>query len=261
LSLRLRRRQRPLSFSSGAGKIGYGIDEYRTIITLVAAGVLAVVVGFIVSAYTVSTQPEEARLGLIVGPAVGGLILAVAAALYWSSRLGKEREMEKLIARIPFGGEETVLDIGCGRGLGMVKAAAKLRSGLSLGVDTWHRAHLSGNNPASIWTNAEAEKVSNRVVAVMALPTNLPLLEKSVDVVVSAVALHRIVKMKDRPALFAEMARVLKEGGRVGVLDAGNGNEYSEYFKRNGLLDIEMHRMRFSGFPPFHVVLARKPYG
>lgn len=257
----MRRRQRYLSFSSGAGKIGYGIDEYRTIITLIAAGILAVVVGFIVSAYTASTQPEEARLGLLVGPAVGGLILAVAAALYWSSRLGKEREMEKLISRIPFGGEEVVLDIGCGRGLGMVKAAAKLRSGLSVGVDTWSKAHLSGNNPASIWANSEEEKVSNKVVAIMALPTNLPILEKSIDVVVSGVALHRIVKKKDRPALFTEMARVLKDGGRIGVLDAGNGGEYAEYFKRNGLRDIEMHRMRFSGFPPFHVVLARKPYG
>jgi arsenite methyltransferase len=253
------RRQSPLY--PGEGKIGYGIDEHRTIYLLTTAGIVSVIAGFVVSAYTAPTDPQEARLGLLVGPAVGGLIFSLAALLFWSSRSGKEREMEKLIQRIPFGGEEFVLDVGCGRGLGMVKAASKLRSGLSVGVDTWSASHLSGNDPKSIWTNAEAEKVVNKVVAVMAVPTSLPIADKSVDILVSAVALHRIVKKKERPALFAEMARVLKEGGRIGILDAGNGNLYSTLMQDNGLRDIEMHRMRFSGFPPFHVVLARKPYG
>ena len=56
------------------------------------------------------------------------------------------------------------------------------------------------------------------------------------------------------------MTRVLKEGGRVGILDAGNGNEYSAFLQEMGMRDVEMHRLRFSSFPPFHVVIARKPY-
>ena len=240
---------------------GWGIDEHRTIIELFAAGILAVVAGLVTSDYTSETQPALAKLGLIVGPAVGGLVLVVAAALFWSSRLGKVREMERLLARIPFGGEEVVLDLGCGRGLGMVKVASKLNSGVAVGVDTWQKSQLWGNNPKSIWANARMAHVAAKVAPVKAASLHLPLVSKSVDVIISGVSIHRIVKRKERPALFAEMTRVLKEGGRVGILDAGNGNVYSAMLKANGLTDIEMHRMRFSGFPPFHIVLARKPYG
>ena len=252
----------PLGAKESPGEmVGYGIDEHRTVYMLIIAGILAVFVGLVVSGYTSTKQPEVARLGLLVGPAVGGLILAVAAALYWSSRLGKLREMEKLVSNIPFGGEELVLDLGCGRGLGMVKTAAKLNTGVAIGVDTWQKSHLSGNDPKSIWVNAKAENVLPKVAPIKAAPLSLPFLDKSIDVIVSGVAIHRIVKRKERPALFKEMTRVLKEGGRVGILDAGNGPEYSGMMKKNGLADIEIHRLRFSAFPPFHVVMARKPYG
>jgi ubiquinone/menaquinone biosynthesis C-methylase UbiE len=228
---------------------------------LTVAGALAITIGFMISFYTSETQPATAELGLLVGPAVGFLILVVAAALFWSSRLGKVREMEKLVLDIPWGGDEVVLDLGCGRGLAMVLAAKKLTTGFAVGVDTWSRAHLSGNDPKSIKANAEANHVGSRVSAVKAQGAKLPLSNSTVDVVLAGVSVHRLVPKKDRPILFAEMKRVLKDGGRIGVLDAGNGTEYSRIMREGGLTDIEMHRLRFSSFPPFHMVLARKPYG
>ena len=240
--------------------VGWGIDDHRTIIELIVAGILAVVVGVLISGYTTSSNPAVAELGLLVGPAVGGLILVVAAALFWSSRLGKVREMDEVLANIPFGGDEVVLDIGCGRGLGMVKVAGKLRSGISVGIDTWQKSHLSGTSPKAALANASALKVSGRVSAVKGVSTQLPIVSGTIDVIVSGVAIHRVPR-KDRHSLFSEMKRVLKEGGRVGILDAGNGNEYSNLLKENGFADISAHRLRFSGFPPFHIVMARKPYG
>jgi hypothetical protein len=53
---------------------------------------------------------------------------------------------------------------------------------------------------------------------------------------------------------------VLRDGGRIGILDAGNGTDYSRILRGLGLYEVEVHRLRFSGFPPFHVVMARKPY-
>jgi SAM-dependent methyltransferase len=228
---------------------------------LAVAGILSVVIGFVISFYTSVSQPEYARLGLLVGPGVGLLILAVATSLYWSSRLGKVREMEKLISDIPWGGEEVVLDLGCGRGLGMILSAKLLKSGYAVGVDTWQRSHLSGNTPRSIWTNAKVEGVLGKVSAVKSIPLLLPFPDQTVDIVVSGVAVHRLVPRKQRAVLFAEMFRVLKDGGRIGILDAGNGPEYSRILDHVGMRDIEIHRLRFSGFPPFHVVVARKPYG
>ena len=242
------------------GKTGYGVDDPRTLAELLVAGVLAVAVGIIISAYTASTSPRTADAALIGGPGVGFLILVVAAALYWSSRLGKSREMAKVINGIPWGGDEVVLDLGCGRGLATVMAGRKLEKGYAVGIDTWSKARVSGNDPLSVLANAAHEQIGTKVYAVKAVGTQLPLADQSVDVIVSGGAVHSLVPRKHRETLFTEMTRVLKDGGRVGILDAGNGNEYSAILQKLGMRDVEMHRLRFSSFPPFHVVMARKPY-
>jgi SAM-dependent methyltransferase len=242
------------------GKIGYGVDEPRSIIELLLAGGLSVTFGFDIAAYTSHTNPPLARLGLLVGPGVGFLVLAVAAALYWSSEQGKVTEMSNLIADIPWGGNEVVLDLGCGRGLGMVLAGKHLHDGCSVGVDLWQKSHLTGNDPSSIWANAAKEGVQKKVAPVRADTARLPLTDESVDVILSALSLHRLIKKKDRVAAFSEIARVLKQGGRIGIIDAGNGGEYSRVLDKVGLSDISVRRIRFSSFPPFHVVLARKPF-
>jgi arsenite methyltransferase len=242
------------------GTRGYGVDEPRTIAELGVAGLICVALGVLVSSYTITSAPKTADTAIIAGPGVGFLIFVVAAALYWSSRLGKVKEMSKIVNDIPWGGEEVVLDLGCGRGLAMVMAAKKLTTGFALGIDTWSAARLSGNDPRSIGANAEQEGVESKVTAAMGFSAQLPLADKSVDVVLSAASLHHLVPRKQRGALFAEVARVLKDGGRIGILDAGNGPEYSALLNRSGLRDVQMHRIRFSGLPPFHIVIARKPY-
>jgi SAM-dependent methyltransferase len=242
------------------GKVGYGIDEPRSIIELVVAGSLSVIVGLAVSRYAAIINPNIVRLALIVGPAVGFLLFAVAIALYYSSRQGKITEMRKVVSDIPWGGDEVVLDLGCGRGLGMVFASRRLDEGYSVGVDLWRRSHLSGNNPKSIWANASKEGVQDKVYPVKADLSHLPFAGSSVDVILSAASLHRLVKRKERQAAFGEMARVLKYNGRIGIVDAGNGGDYASLLRSNGMTDIIVRRLRFSSFPPLHVVSARKPF-
>jgi len=243
-----------------AGKPGYGIDEPRTIIELGIAGILSVAVGIIISAYTASTSPRTADTALLVGPGVGFLILVVVSALYWSSRLGKPRELSKLINNIPWGGEEIVLDLGCGRGIATVMAAKKLETGCAIGVDMWSKARVYGNDPQSVLANGVVENVASRLSAVKGSSGQLPFADNSVDVILSGLAVHNLAPRGRRKGLFVEMSRVLKDGGRIGILDAGNGTEYSALMREIGMRDVQTHRLRFSSFPPFHVVIARKPY-
>ena len=250
----------PLRATNPTSRTGYGIDEPRTIIELGAAGILSVVVGLVIAVYTSSTDARAAEAALLVGPAMGFLILVVAVLLFWSSRLGKVKEMTRIVGNIQWGGEEVVLDLGCGRGLAAVLAAKKLQGGYAFGVDVWSKARLSGNDPRSVLANADHEKVRSKVSAVKGLSAQLPLADRSVDVILSASAVHHLVPRRQREGLFMEMSRVLKDGGRIGILDAGNGNQYTAILNKIGMRDIEMHRLRFSSFPPFHVVLARKPY-
>ena len=243
------------------GTVGYGVDDPRTILELAIAGVLSVIVGLLITSYTSESNPAIAATAILVGPGVGFLILVVATALYWSSRLGKFREMSRIVGNVPWGGEEVVLDLGCGRGLATVMAAKHLVTGYALGVDLWSKARISGNDPGSLMANAASEGVDSNVAGVKAFSAHLPLADKSVDVVLSALAFHHLVPKRQRGQLFSEVSRVLKDGGRIGILDAGNGNDYSRLLRQIGFRDVEMHRLRFTSFPPFHVVLARKPYG
>jgi SAM-dependent methyltransferase len=243
------------------GKLGYGVDEPRSIIELTLAGALAITAGFVVAFYASRTDAPLARFGLVIGPGVGLLVLAVAAALFWSSRKGKVTEMSKLVAEIPWGGDEVVLDLGCGRGLGMVMSSKQLGNGYSVGVDLWQKSHLTGNDPSSIWANAAQEGVKGRVAPVKADTVTLPLADSSVDVILSALSLHRLIRKKDRIKAFSEIARVLKQGGRIGIIDAGNGGEYAKVLREVGMSDVSVRHIRFSSFPPFHVVQARKPFG
>ena len=127
-------------------------------------------------------------------------------------------------------------------------------------MDLWQKSHLSGNDPSSIWANATSENVRDRVAPVKADTVTLPLADGSVDVVLSALSLHRLIRKKDRMVAFSEIQRVLKQGGRIGIVDAGNGGEYSKVLREIGMSDISVRHIRFSSFPPFHVVLARKPF-
>ena len=86
----------------------------------------------------------------------------------------------------------------------------------------------------------------DRVAPIKADPGSLPFVDSSVDAVLSALSLHRLIRRKSRTVVFTEIARVLKEGGRIGILDAGNGGQYSMVLHQLGMTDIHVRRLRFS---------------
>jgi hypothetical protein len=94
-----------------------------------------------------------AAMGLFGGAAC----LGMALWMIWTSKVGKLQEREKLLNRIPWRGDEQVLDVGCGRGLMLVGAAKRLSSGRAMGVDIWQAEDLSGNRPESTLENARRE--------------------------------------------------------------------------------------------------------
>ena len=171
----------------------------------------------------------------------GAGCLAMGAWMVWSSRAGKIRDRERLLDAIPWTGDESVLDVGCGRGLMLVGAARRLTSGRAVGVDIWQAEDLSGNRPEATLENARIEGVGERVEVRTADMRRLPFPPASFDVVVSSKAIHNVYSTDGRAEAIREIARVLRPGGRALIDDIRHGSEYASELARAGC--GEVHRV------------------
>src|SRR5262249_40992277 len=117
--------------------------------------------------------------------ALGFFLVSSAAGMISYSKSGKFRIRDELLDTISWDGHETVLDVGCGRGLLLVGAAHRLTTGKAIGVDVWLPKALTGNAPAGVLENAAIEGVAERIEVKQGDARSLPFPDQSFDIVLS----------------------------------------------------------------------------
>ena len=205
-------------------------------------------------------EPGEAS-----APQTRGLVLNWARRydlLVWFLSLGREQAFRKMtadLAQLQPG--ETVLDVGCGTGtLAMVAKERVGTTGRVSGID------------ASVQMIARARrKAARRSLPIdfqVGLIEQLAFPDQSFDVVLSTMMMHHLPDDLKRQGL-AEIARVLKPGGRLLVLDFNRLEEHHgrparpaqtgpwnsgiqdqpALMKEAGFSQVETGETRFPGLP------------
>jgi arsenite methyltransferase len=219
----------------------YGLDApgaVRNLLLLAAAGIVALITMFL------GLWSQRSRIAMLLDPLISGGIIAGAVASYmiWYSKVGKAKGREKYLNRLQWSGNERVLDVGCGRGLFLIGAAKRLKSGKAVGVDIWQNEDLSGNSQQAAQANAAAEGVADRIEVKTGDARELPFEDGSFDMVLSSVALHNIYDRAQRDKAIGEIARVLKPAGRVLITDIRHTHQYAAELQRRGMTSVQVHK-------------------
>jgi arsenite methyltransferase len=212
----------------------YGLDAplaVRNLFIVAALGIVSLITRLL------GVWSRHDLIAAIARPLIGAGLSCGAMGLWmiYDSMIGKVREREYYLDKIAWRGDERVLDVGCGLGLFLIGAAKRLKTGRAVGIDLWQAEDLSGNTPAGTLNNATIEGVADKVEVHTGDARKLPFDDASFNVVLSSMALHNIYNAGERQTAVREIARVLKSGGRVLIVDVRHTRQYAATLRDAGL--------------------------
>ncbi|EKD69913.1 MAG: methyltransferase type 11 [uncultured bacterium] len=237
----------------------YGIDAPPVIKQLFLSGIVALVIGFLIYYFTLTHYPRIAITLLLIAVIFSASYFIPVIYMLLSSLFGKKHMRDFLINSLYVKGNEKVLDVGCGRGLLLIAAAKKLtQGGKAVGIDLWNCEDLSNNQAIFTKQNAELEGVSDRIEIVSGDMTNMNFNDNTFDYIVSSMSIHNIPTPEKRRKAITEIARVLKPGGEVALLDFQCLKEYKNSLIDLGFQNVKISRLYFWMFPPVRIATGKK---
>jgi arsenite methyltransferase len=148
---------------SPAAAPDYGLDAPLVVKRMFSRAAWTIAIGVAAFLINRNEYPGPAAKLLAVFCAIGVVFLGVGLCMIWSSRTGKLQVRDRLLDSLDLQGGEKVLDAGCGRGLMVIGAAKRLKTGKATGIDVWDAAVLSGNSSDAAKANAKLEGVADKV--------------------------------------------------------------------------------------------------
>lgn len=230
-------------------KPAFGIDAPGVVKTLGSLGAALLIIAAVSAGIG---QSDIASLTLWPGCSM----TLTSMLMVLTSTVGKPFVIRRMIDRLKLHGDEQVLDVGCGRGLLLLYAARQLTSGKATGLDLWSTRDQSGNAEAATRENAELAGVGHRVQIDTGDMRRMPYADASFDVIISSLAIHNLPGKADREQAVREIARVLKPGGRIALLDFRHTRHYLRTLRASGITSAKRSWPIFSMFPCVWIVHA-----
>src|SRR5690242_20341408 len=211
----------------------YGYDgDYRAIPAPAVAGFTAATSAALLASTARSLLRRRPVAATVTGTSAAAIV-TTAALFIRTTRIGKFEVWADILKNLRLRGDETLLDMGCGRGAVLLAAARLLPHGRAIGVDIW-RADQTHNAEQNTLRNAEIEGVADRVDVQTADITDLPFEDNSFDVIVSSLVVHNIPDAGARAKAISEAARVLRPGGKLALVDIFYTNHHASQLRALG---------------------------
>jgi arsenite methyltransferase len=140
----------------------------------------------------------------------------------------------------------------------LIGAAKRLPQGRAVGIDLWSQKDQSDNRREATLENAALEGVAERVEVQDGDMRKMPFPDASFDAIISNLAIHNIPNREGRRQAIREIARVLKPGGQVALMDFKNVRQYANHLTAEGLIDARVSHFIFWIFPQVRIASARK---
>ena len=242
-------------------RVDYGLDAPTLVQKFLLGGGALTLVGLGILIWGILLQGITGTIVALIGITAlitGISFLLTGMMMIWSSRFGKMHARDKLLDGLNLRGDETVLDLSCGRGLLLIGAAKRVPQGRAIGIDLWSQEDQGDNRKDATLSNARAERVADRVKIVDGDMRKLPFENASIDVAVANLSIHNIYNREGRREAINEIVRTLKPGGKVALMDFEHVKEYGEDLRANDMLDVHVSGLSFWIYPPVRIATARK---
>lgn len=227
----------------------YGLDAPGVVIGYLAAGVVFEIAGIVLS-------PKLICASWLMN--LGILFILIGLYMVYSSKVGKYKMRDKILKNLTIKGNETTLDVGCGRGLMLNGIASKLSSGTAYGIDIWSKKDQSGNTYDTVMKNAKLEGTESKIKVVNADMRKMPFEDGYFDIIVSSLAIHNLKSDADRKNALIEISRVAKEGCQIAILDLAHIDFYADILLSQGFTITDIRKHQFQMFPPTNILIAHK---
>ncbi len=243
-------------------KIDYGQDAPLLLQNYLLFGGLLAAGGGLLTRWSSRRKSRMQRLLFTIGwvtRLVGVVSLFRGIVMIWSSRVSKVQAAHHLLDELDLQGHETILDLGCGRGLLLLEAAQRLPVGKAIGVDLWSNEDQADNSRQATVNNAKAKGVADRVEVHDGDMCDLSFLpDGSVDAVVASKAIHNIPDREGRRLAIKEATRVLKPGGRVAIMDIFLLDEFAQSLRACGIQEVRVSTLTYPAYPLLRIVTGKK---
>ena len=218
-------------------RLKFGIDAPSLFKMFLSVGIGALAL----SAVLILFAPRSSSIVSVAAACVVIAIycLGMGCLMIYGSRVYKIAEAERLLDQLRLGGDERILDAGCGGGM-MILAARRLQIGHAVGIDLWQASDQSDNAADTALRNADLAGVRDRVTVQTGDVRSLPFENASFDVVLTHWVIHNLPIEEDREKAIGEMLRMLRVGGRLVNMDITGQAQHAAVLKKVGATNITM---------------------